>query len=99
MPDVGDVGGAARQHAGVGGGDVGVGADDRGDAAVEVPAHRHLLARHLGVEVDEEGVGLAFQAVEDGVDLGERRAGGLELHLAAKVDHRHPACRRPPTTV
>ena len=28
------------------------------DAAVEVPAHRHLLAGHLGVEVDEERVGL-----------------------------------------
>ena len=27
------------------------------DAAVEVPAHRHLLAGHLGVEVDEERVG------------------------------------------
>ena len=37
--DVGDVGRPARQHAGVVGGDVRVGADDRGDAAVEVPAH------------------------------------------------------------
>ena len=72
--DVGDVGGAARQHPGVGGGHVGVGAEDGRDAAVEVPAHRHLLAGHLGVEVDEERVGVAVEPVEQRVGLGERRA-------------------------
>ena len=63
--DVGDVGGAAGQHARVGRRDVGVRADDRGDAAVEVPAHRDLLARRLGMEVDEHVVGLAAQLLED----------------------------------
>ena len=44
----------AGQHPGVGGRHVGVGAEDGGDAAVEVPAHRDLLAGHLGVEVDDD---------------------------------------------
>jgi hypothetical protein len=67
-PDVGDVGRAAGQHARVGGRDVGVGAEHRRHAAVEVPAHRDLLARRLGVHVDEDVVGLAAQ-------LGEQRVG------------------------
>ena len=44
-----------------------------GDPAVEVPAHRDLLARHLGVEVDDDAVGL--DPLEDAVDLVEGRAG------------------------
>ena len=51
---------------------MGVGAEDGGDAAVEVPAHRDLLAGHLGVEVDDHAVGL--DPLEDRVDLVERRA-------------------------
>ena len=42
---------------------MGVGADDDGDAAVEMVGERLLLARRLGVDVDEDGVG----------DLAERR--------------------------
>ncbi len=79
---VADVGGAAREHARVGGGHVRVGAHAGGHAAVEVPAHRHLLARGLRVEVHEDPVGLAAQLGQDRVGLAERRAGGVEEHGA-----------------
>jgi hypothetical protein len=47
----------------------GCGCRDRGDAAVEVPADRDLLAAHFGVEVDHDAVGL--DPLEDAVDLVE----------------------------
>ena len=63
-----------------------MGAHDRGDAPVEVPAHRHLLARHLGVEVDEHDLGAAtLQLAELRVGRREGRAGDGELELAAQV--------------
>ena len=71
-PDVGDVGRPAREHARVGGRDVRVGADHGGHAAVEEPAHRDLLARRLGVHVDEHVVG-AGDLAQRVVDGGERR--------------------------
>ena len=71
--DVGDVGGPAREHARVGGRDVRVGADDGGHAAVEVPAERDLLARRLGVHVDEHVVG-AGDLAQRVVDRHEGRA-------------------------
>ena len=52
--DVGQIRRALRQDAFVGGLHVRVRADDRRDLAVEVPAHRDLLRRRLGVEVDED---------------------------------------------
>jgi len=65
-----------------------VGAEHGCDPPVKVPAHGDLLARHLGVEVDDHGVGLAVEALEDRVDRRERRARHPELHSAAQVDHR-----------
>ena len=62
--DVRDVRRAAGQHARVGCRDVRVGADDRRHAAVEVPAHRDLLARRLGVEVDEHVVDAVAQLAQ-----------------------------------
>src|SRR5215472_5140565 len=50
-PHVRHVGGAPGQDSGVGGGDVGVGADDRACPAVQVPAHGCLLGGRLGVHV------------------------------------------------
>src|SRR3712207_6858127 len=44
---------SAREDAVIGGGDVRVGPHHRGDAAVEMPPERDLLARRLGVHVDE----------------------------------------------
>ncbi len=71
--DVGDEGGAFGEDAAVGGRHVGVGAEHRGDAAVEVPAHRHLLAGHLGVEVDDHRVGVAERSrIASTASKGER---------------------------
>src|SRR3989344_6923641 len=51
--DIGDVAGALGQDALVGGRHVRVGANDGAYTSVEVPAHAHLLARDLGVQIHE----------------------------------------------
>ena len=93
---VGHVGGPAGQNAGVGGGHVGVRAHAGGHAAVEVPAHRDLLAGGLGVEVHQHVVGLVAQAGQDGVGLGEGGAGGLDEHGPGEVDDTEARSRRAP---
>jgi len=65
-----------------------MGAEHRGDPAVEVPAHRDLLAGELGMEVDDECVGGARQRFEQVIDGRKRVALDLQVHLAAQVDHR-----------
>ncbi len=65
-----------------------MGAHAGGHAAVNVPAHRDLLARGLGVHVHERGVGPPAQLGEDRVDLGEGRANRIQEELAGEVDHR-----------
>jgi len=86
-PDVGDVGGSAGEYARVRGRDVRVRADDGGDAPVEVPAHRDLLAGRLGMHVDEHVVGLAAQLLQDLVDLEERDTTRAQEDIAAEVHH------------
>jgi len=81
-----DVRRAAREDAQVGGRHVRVRADDGRDAAVEVPAQADLLARRLGVHVDEDVVDLALEAAEDRVDFDERRAAGAEVEVPREVD-------------
>jgi len=66
---------------------MGVGAENGRHTPVEVPAHRHLLARHLCVEVDDYRAGLTLEALQDRVDLGERRARHLQPDGSAQVDH------------
>src|SRR3970040_1298103 len=53
-PHVGDVGGALRQDAFVGGLDVGMRTDQRADLPVQVPAPRHLPRGGLGVKVHDD---------------------------------------------
>src|SRR5205823_14065693 len=53
----------------------------------------HLLARDLGVEVDDGGVELACEPVEQRVDLHERRARDLQHHRATQVENRQAARR------
>jgi len=65
-----------------------MGSEDGGDAAVEVPADRHLLARHLGVEVDDHRILLVV--AEDRIDGVEGGAGDAQADTAAEVDHPHP---------
>jgi len=68
-------------------------AEHGGDAPVQVPAHRHLLAGQLGVEVDDEGIGRPGERFEQLVDRRERVALDLQVHLTAQVDHRHSHSR------
>jgi hypothetical protein len=60
---------SARKYAFICGGDVGVGTEDCGDFAVEVPAHGDFFAGGFGVEVDHDDFGL---------DAGEQVGGGME---------------------
>ncbi len=55
-------------------GDVGVGAEDGGDAAVEIPAEGGFFAGGFGVEVEEDYfcVGVAFDLGEEVIGLAER---------------------------
>ena len=70
---IGLVGGAAGQDGVVGGGHVGVGADDEADAAVEAVRVGELLAGGLGVEVGD-----------DGLDAGAELVAGQQLGGAAE---------------
>ena len=65
----------APEHPGVGGGDVGVGAEDGAGAAVEVEAHGLLLAGRLGVEVDQDHPDLRRQ-------LRQQPVGGVDLECS-----------------
>jgi hypothetical protein len=67
-------------------------AEHGGDPAIEVPAHRDLLAGQLGVKVHDDRVGRTGKRLEELVDRCERGAIDLEVHLPAQVDHRdsHP---------
>ena len=65
--DVGLVAGALAQHTAVGGGNVGVGAPDGADAAVKHVTHGQFLRGGLGVEVQQDQLGV--QVLEDLVDL------------------------------
>lgn len=57
---VGLVGGAAGEDALVGGGDMGVGAQERGEAAVEIPAECYFFAGGFAVEVHKDDFGAGF---------------------------------------
>ena len=102
---IGLVGRAARQDARVGGGHVGVRADHRGNAAVQVPAHGDLLAGDLGVKIDEPHLDRRVELGQDLVGLAERAIGGRHvgaalqidhgaLHAVARAQHDHAAARR-----
>ena len=67
---------------------MGVGAEHGRHAAVEMPAHRDLLARRLGVHVDEDVVRRAGQLGDQRVGLGEGGAPRRHEHVARQVDHR-----------
>jgi len=88
--DVGDVRGAAGQDAKVRRGHVRVRADHRGHATVEVPAEADLLARRLGVHVDEHVVDAVAEALEHRVDLDERRPPGPQVEVAREVHDAEP---------
>ena len=80
--------------------DVGVGAEDGGDPAVEVVRERDLLARRLGVEVDDDHRRLAARLLDELVGGDERALERVEREHPEQVDHRdavvdgEPAARR-----
>lgn len=82
--DVGNVGGSSGQHAGVGGGDVGVGSEDGGDAPVEIPAEGALLAGGLGVDVEQDD--LRGQLADQLVGLAEGVVAGGHEDASLKVE-------------
>ena len=79
------------KHAGIGGRNVGVGADDRRHAAVEVPAEPDLLARRLGVHVDEDVVALLGHRADRGVGFRERRTRSVHEQVAGQRQDAEPA--------
>ena len=90
--DVAHEGGAAGKHAQVRGRAMGMGADHEADAAVAEIAHRLLLARRLGVQVDEDGVGARAQRTgsDFAIDGGERIVERIHEDAAHGVDHQDP---------
>ena len=89
--DVGDVGGAAGQHARVGGRHVRVGADDRAHAAVEIPARaRPSRSSPRRGSRRARGRTRPVELAERDVDVGERRAPGAQEEVAAEVHDAEP---------
>ena len=77
--------------------DVGVGADDEADLAVEEDAHRLDLGGRLGVEIDDHRVGLLAQrrGRHRRLDGAERIVDRVHEDAAECVDHQHlPAVAR-----
>src|ERR1700681_4826467 len=72
--DVADIGGAAGQHAAIGGRRVGVGADDERKTPVEIMAEGLFLARRLGVKIAHRDVAARPQRASRklALDRGER---------------------------
>lgn len=83
---VGNVSGAVGQNSFVGGGDVGVSAEDEADLAVEEPAEGDLFTGGLSVDVHDDGFNTLGQALED--------AGGGNKRIIADQRHIHPAQQR-----
>ena len=87
---VGLVGRALGHDPLVGRGDVGVGADDGADTAVEVDAEGVLLARELAVEVDDaDGWQWLRCLFDQPVELRERILDGGHVGSALEVEDSH----------
>ena len=86
---VGLVGGAVGEDALVGSGDVGVGADHGGKAAVEIPAESYFFAGGFAVEIEEDdfGFGLAGDLGEEFVGFAERVVAGGHEDAALEIHH------------
>src|SRR5688572_3908131 len=80
------VSGALRKDARVRRGHVRVGTDDGGEAAVEMPAHRDLLARRFGVPIEEA------------VEGAERVVGGRHERPSDRVHHKNVLDHDPPSS-
>src|SRR6267378_5346093 len=84
------IGGALGQDAGIGRGDVGVGAEHEAGPAVQVPAQRHLLGGGLGVHIHDPHPS-RLAAPDDLVHGRERGVVGWHEEPALDVaDQHHP---------
>ena len=89
--DVGDEGGATRQNLVIGSRRMGVGADNKARAPIDEMSHRLLLARGLGVQVDDDRVGAGFERAGGNLALDrcERVVERVHEDAAHGVDHEH----------
>jgi hypothetical protein len=89
-PEVRAVRRSLGQDAVIAGGDVGMGAHDRGDGAVEVIAEGRLLRAGLGVHVHDDHGRFLAQLLDLARAQGEGVVhGAVHEHAAAEVEHRH----------
>ena len=90
---IGLVGGPARQHALVGGRNMGMRPQHRGHAPIQMPAQCHLLAGGLGMDIDHNHLGRDL--LQQRVSGVERIVGRIHEDAALQLDHRvlHAACR------
>ena len=82
------------EHACVGGLHVRVRSEHRRDAAVEVARERDLLARRLGVEVDDDDGRRAPRLLDEAVGGEERALERIEREDPEQVDHRDTVVHR-----
>ena len=85
------VGRAAGQHARIGRRRVRMRADHGAGTTVEKQPQRLLFARRLGVEIDQDRIGAAFQRAsrQFGVEGAERTIEVGHEHAAHRVDDQH----------
>lgn len=78
------------KNAGIGGGDMGVGAENGGDTAVEVPTEGYLFTGGFGVDVDEDdlGGGAFCNLDEEVVGLSKGIVAGRHKDATLQVDDR-----------
>src|SRR5579863_1293905 len=80
------IGGAAGQDAGIGGGNVGVGADHGRDATVQIPTHGHLLAGEFRVKINEPHLD-RVERRQNLIRLAKRAARRWHISPALQVDY------------
>ena len=61
--------------------------DQGGYSAIDIPAHRDLLAGHLGMEVDKSYFNVAGQRSEEFIGLPERTVGVRHIHTSLEIHH------------
>jgi hypothetical protein len=79
---------AIRQNARVRGRDVRVRADHRGNPAVQIPAHGHLLAGQLGVKIYETDFRAGRQILQNLIGLAKGTIGLRHVGAALQIDNR-----------
>jgi hypothetical protein len=85
---VGLIRSAAGKNTRIGGRNVGVRAYDSRNAAIHIPPHGHLLARDLGMKIDEPDRYVRRQRGQQFVGLPERAVGVCHVNAALEIHHR-----------